>query len=89
MAQQGGPQVKTARQRKHRARARLARWIRDGRPARLQKGFSFSILSFIATNPGEEGISADALRYIGRCRMEEAFAAAECAKARGSVASGS
>ena len=60
--------MKTHRQLKLRDKARLARWIRDGRPERLRKGLSATCLAFIATNPGEEGVSLDALRYIAERR---------------------
>jgi hypothetical protein len=62
--------VKTHRQIKLRARARLARWIRDGRPDRLQKGLSAKVLAYIALHPGEEGVSIDALRIIAARRKE-------------------
>lgn len=37
--------MKTRKQRRHRAKQRLARWIRDGRqPRKLIYGFSFELL---------------------------------------------
>lgn len=78
MASQGWEEVKTRRQVKHRARARQARWIRDGRPRRLEKGLSAALLADIATRPGEVG-SADSicqtLAHRRRSRLMEEAAA--------------
>jgi len=43
--------MKTRRQQKARALARRLRWIRDGKPRRLQTGLSAEILSYINAQP--------------------------------------